>query len=276
MMSSPTFFPPRDLETLRGSGHYVPRSAAPLVRDHVLGVKLGEDVATLALIYRRNIDGVEHIDGKCVEREPFATYPELVSRLETLLRDIRARTEIVIALGPGGVAAFECFERLEPFGLVVTAGDDEQRDGRFARIGGRELVGRMHALVYDGRLRISPDMPLASALAGELRHAAFDDAARYDFTVALAAACWRVRATPALCVHYARAAARSRAPQPPSEPVRLLRLRRPAGSAVNIVQNARGRGSVAVDEHGCIALPADDAEPLIRAGWICEFEIQGA
>jgi hypothetical protein len=74
---------------------------------------------------------------------------------------------------------------------------------------------------------------------------------------------------PALLEHAMGAAAAMARPKP-DEP--LLRLKRPAGSSVNVIMPLSGIAPVGVDRDGCITLRESDARGLINQGWARELE----
>ncbi len=58
---------------------------------------------------------------------------------------------------------------ISPFGVMITAGTAETRDGMVSGVPKLTLISRVQALLHQGRLKILRSLPQAETLAGELR-----------------------------------------------------------------------------------------------------------
>ena len=148
-----------------------------------------------------------------LERIPAGvSYPEIVSRVESLHRQLKSPAVILDATGVGK-AAVELFRRssfsLSVFTLV--AGDQVVQDGGSYRIPKRDVISTTQVLLQTGRLKIARSLPHASLLARELVKFRFkvtaktpEDALDWregpddDLVLALAIAAWQAERNPGL------------------------------------------------------------------------------
>ena len=152
-----------------------------------------------------------------LERIPAGvSYPEIVSRVESLHGQLR--TPAVILDGTGvGKAAVELFRRSN-FNLSVftlMAGDQMVQDGSSYRIPKRDVISTTQVLLQTGRLKIARSLPHAALLARELFNFRFkvtskgpEDALDWregpddDLVLALAIAAWEAEQRPGLAFSY--------------------------------------------------------------------------
>ena len=148
-----------------------------------------------------------------LERIPAGvSYPEIVSRVESLHGQLRRPTVVLDGTGVGK-AAVELFRRsnfdLSVFTLM--AGDQMVQEGRSYRIPKRDVISTTQVLLQTGRLKIARSLPHASLLARELVNFRFkvgvkasEDALDWrdgpddDLVLALAIAAWRAETNPGL------------------------------------------------------------------------------
>jgi hypothetical protein len=148
-----------------------------------------------------------------LERIPAdVSYPEIVSRVESLHGQLRKPAVVLDATGVGK-AAVELFRRSN-FNLSVftlMAGDQMIQDGSSYRIPKRDVISTTQVLLQTGRLKIARSLPHAALLARELvnfhfkvGHTGPEDALDWregpddDLVLALAIAAWEAERNPGL------------------------------------------------------------------------------
>lgn len=107
-----------------------------------------------------------------LERLPLGTnYVAIVAHVGRLLSKLPAGTEIVIDLTGVGKPVFDMFaySGITPFGVTITAGTAETRDGIVSSVPKLTLISRLQALLHEGRLKILRELPEAETLARELQ-----------------------------------------------------------------------------------------------------------
>jgi hypothetical protein len=152
-----------------------------------------------------------------LERIPAGvSYPEIVSRVESLHSQLAKPAVILDATGVGK-AAVELF-RLSNFNLSVftlMAGDQMVQDGRSYRIPKRDVISTTQVLLQTGRLKIARSLPHAALLARELVNFHFkvgqdrsEDVLDWregpddDLVLALAIAAWEAERNPGLGSYF--------------------------------------------------------------------------
>ncbi len=258
---------------------------------YVVGCDLGQSQDPTAIAVVRRIDDEAQDPGRALfqvghlERLPLGTpYPGVVRYVSGMLGSarLRGKSELVIDFTGVGRPVFDMFNAhgMSPIGVAITAGDAVTNEGMIYRVPKLVLISRVQALLHDGRLKIHKALPDAPALVAELQdfRAEVTDSGYWkfgarsgkhdDLVLAVAIALWRahgdnVRGWGILEYWRRRASGlssgESTAPAAPD-----VVLKAPAGAST--VQAISGR-SFTVDARGCVTLPADDAEPLIRLGW---------
>lgn len=147
---------------------------------------------------------------------PGTGYPEIVSRVEALHRQLRNPTVLVDATGVGRPAV-ELFRKPDSSMsvLTLTAGDQTTQDGSSYRIPKRDVISATQVLLQTGRLKIARSLPHAALLARELVNFRFkvgrekaDDTPDWregpddDLVLALAIAAWEAERNPGLAFSY--------------------------------------------------------------------------
>jgi hypothetical protein len=152
-----------------------------------------------------------------LERIPAGmSYPEIVSRVESLHAQLEKPAVILDATGVGK-AAVELFRRSD-FNLSVftlMAGDQMVQDGSSYRIPKRDVISTTQVLLQTGRLKIARSLPHAALLARELVNFRFrvtskgpEDALDWregpddDLVLALAIAAWEAERNPGLGSYF--------------------------------------------------------------------------
>lgn len=152
-----------------------------------------------------------------LERIPAGvSYPEIVSRVEGLHRQLKKPRTLLDATGVGK-AAVELFRRTGICVSVFTlmAGDQMTQDGSAFRIPKRDVISTTQVLLQTGRLKIARSLPHASLLARELVNFRFrvaskasEDALDWregpddDLVLALAIAAWEAERNPGLAFSF--------------------------------------------------------------------------
>jgi hypothetical protein len=169
-----------------------------------------------------------------LERAPLGTsYLAIVHHVGRLVGRLPKGTELIIDYtGVVGRPIFDMFRHLSfyPTGVLITNGATETTIHSVAHVPKIVLVGRLQALLHEGRLKIQKDLPEAQTLVNELAdfrvnytaagHLTF--AAREgrhdDMVLALAIACYRAAGDgvpfSGLLDFYARQLAPRGMPQP--------------------------------------------------------------
>jgi hypothetical protein len=168
-----------------------------------------------------------------LERCPLGTsYPAIVHHVGRLVGRLPKGTELMIDYTGVGRPVFDMFKHLSvyPIGVLITNGATETRIDGVAHVPKIVLVGRLQALLHEGRLKIQKDLPEAKNLVNELvdfrvnytaaGHLTF--AAREgrhdDMVLALAIACYRAAGDgvpfSGMLDYYAQQLAPGRIPQP--------------------------------------------------------------
>ena len=160
-----------------------------------------------------------------LERLPLHTpYPAIVAHVGRLLGRLPAGTELVIDLTGVGKPVFEMFQfsGISPFGVMITAGTAETRDGMVSSVPKLTLISRLQALLHQARLKILRELAEAETLARELQDFRVEYTAsgnltfnarsgkHDDLVLALAIAIWRAHGGGMPCwgiwEHYRRLA----------------------------------------------------------------------
>jgi hypothetical protein len=141
-----------------------------------------------------------------LERAPLGTtYPAIVHHVGRLLGRLPKGTELIIDYTGVGRPVFDMFRHLSvyPVGVLITNGATETTIDGVAHVPKIVLVGRLQALLHEGRLKIQKDLPEAGALVNELAdfrvqftaagHLTFNarEGRHDDLVLALAIACYR-------------------------------------------------------------------------------------
>jgi hypothetical protein len=256
---------------------------------YTVGVDLGQmqDYTALCVIRRVEEDGHKPIFQVAhLSRLPLGTvYPAIVAHVAERMvsPQLRGKAELVLDISGVGRPVYDLFREygLAPIGVSITGGSAITNAGNVWNVPKGHLISRIQALLHDGRLKIHKDLPDALALVSELQdfrvnftetgYATFNarSGKHDDLVLALAIALWRAHGDHSSFDNWAEfirksagLAAAGRANQLPSQTVRLVA---PAG--ITTVYTISGH-SVNVGSDGAVELETDDAEPLIRAGWI--------
>jgi len=152
-----------------------------------------------------------------LERIPAGvSYPEIVSRVQSLHGQLRKPTTVLDGTGVGK-AALELFRQSGFYSYVFTliAGDQMTQDGSNYRIPKRDVISNTQVLLQTGRLKIARSLPHAAFLAWELVNFRFKvgqerpaDAPDWregpddDLVLALAIAAWEAERNPGLAFSY--------------------------------------------------------------------------
>jgi hypothetical protein len=213
-------------------------------------------------------------------------YPAIVVHVMDLLSRprFRGKAELVIDMTGVGRPVFDMFQGygVTPIGVLITGGDSQTRDGSIYRVPKIALVSRLQALLHDQRLHIHSEIPDAIALVSELQNfrAEYSETGyiRFnarsgkhdDLVLAVAIALWRAHgdgdASFGNWMSYMRRengiavanAARFK-------PV-LVKLRCPQSNIATHLTTITGR-NVAIADNGMVELSAEEAAPLVAAGW---------
>ncbi len=148
-----------------------------------------------------------------LERIPAGvSYPEIVSRVESLHGQLSKPAVVLDATGVGK-AAVELFRKTNVSVSVFTlvAGDQTIRDGSNYRIPKRDVISTTQVLLQTGRLKIARSLPHAALLARELVNFRFkvgqersEDVLDWregpddDLVLALAISAWEAERNPGL------------------------------------------------------------------------------
>ena len=145
-----------------------------------------------------------------LERIPAGvSYPEIVSRVQTLHGQLRKPVTVLDGTGVGK-AAVELFRKSGFYASVFTliAGDQVTQDGSNYRIPKRDVISSTQVLLQTGRLKIARSLPHAALLARELVNFRFkvgqersEDALDWredDLVLALAIVAWEAERNPGL------------------------------------------------------------------------------
>jgi hypothetical protein len=152
-----------------------------------------------------------------LERIPSGvSYPEIVSRVESLQRQLSKPVTVLDATGVGK-AAVELFRKSGFYASVftLTAGDQMTQDGSYYRIPKKDVISSTQVLLQTGRLKIARSLPHAALLARELVNFRFkvgqdrsEDVLDWregpddDLVLALAIAAWEAECRPGLAFSY--------------------------------------------------------------------------
>ncbi len=152
-----------------------------------------------------------------LERIPAGvSYPEIVSRVQTLHGQLRKPATILDRTGVGK-AAVELFRQSGFCASVFTliAGDQLIQDGSNYRIPKRDVISSTQVLLQTGRLKIARSLPHAALLARELVNFRFrmgqersEDVLDWregpddDLVLALAIAAWQAERNPGLGSYF--------------------------------------------------------------------------
>ena len=197
-----------------------------IAEQHVVGVDLGQSrdpTAICVVALNRPVDEPHRPILRVVFLERLRlgmSYPHMVARVEEVVSKLPPGTELVIDMSGVGRAVYDLFvvarpmmidedgnvrppRRLSPIGVTITAGREETRNGRIYCVPKLDLVSKVQALLHDGRLKISRQLPEAGVLVRELKefrvdyttagHVVFNArvGAHDDLVLALALAVWR-------------------------------------------------------------------------------------
>jgi hypothetical protein len=167
-----------------GGGYIYPKT-------FTLGVDLGQSQDPTALVVleteattrcyyvdwtsevRQRVERVEH-RVRHAERLPLQLpYPDQVAYVRGLLNSPelpRKDTELVVDMTGVGRPVFDLFEveGLRPVGIVITAGLEEQREGRVHRVPKITLVSRLQASLHAAELKFAMGLSEEQAFKSEL------------------------------------------------------------------------------------------------------------
>jgi hypothetical protein len=242
-----------------------------------------------------------------LERLPLQTsYPRVVDHVARLLARLPGSTELVLDHTGVGRPVFDLFQDagMSPIGVTITAGDVTTNEGLVFKVPKLQLISRVQALLHAGSLKIHKDLPEAAALVEELQsfRAQVTDAGYWrfgarsgkhdDLVLSLAIALWRAYGdgmTSRGIFEYYRDQSngvlssepeQQKIPEKPPDPFEEFYgfnsnsnapadvvLRAPAGMSYSAANGMSGR-SYLPDARGCFTVTAEDAKPLISAGWI--------
>ena len=170
----------------------------------ILGLDLGQsqDYTAIAIIEKLDRDKVYRV--RRLERARGTPYPEVVSRVKTILQKLPGAALVVDATGVGAPVV-DMFDqaRLKPVGIYIHGGDKASHDSRGWKVPKRDLVGCLQVLLQNQRLKIAPG-PLSDILASEMlnfkvkidpttahdSYSAWREADHDDLVLAVALACW--------------------------------------------------------------------------------------
>ena len=152
-----------------------------------------------------------------LERVPAGvSYPEIVSRVQSLHGQLRKPVTVLDGTGVGK-AAVELFRQSGFYASVFTliAGDQVTQDGSNYRIPKRDVISSTQVLLQTGRLKIARSLPHAALLARELVNFRFkvgqersEDVLDWregpddDLVLALAIAAWEAERNPGLGSYF--------------------------------------------------------------------------
>ena len=152
-----------------------------------------------------------------LERVPAGvSYPEIVSRVQSLHGQLRKPVTVLDGTGVG-TAAVELFRQSGFYASVFTliAGDQVTQDGSNYRIPKRDVISSTQVLLQTGRLKIARSLPHAALLARELVNFRFkvgqersEDVLDWregpddDLVLALAIAAWEAERNPGLGSYF--------------------------------------------------------------------------
>ena len=184
-----------------------------------LAVDVGQANDYTALVIVASHGEKEERQHDLVHAERFreVPYPEQIRRvgarygeLRRMAANAKASTDLVVDATGVGKPILDAFSeaKLEPVGVIITAGDKATREGRVYRVPKRELVTTLQVALQAKRLRIAEGLPLAELLVREFRgfrvriglsgHASFGndvgewrEAEHDDLVLAIALATWR-------------------------------------------------------------------------------------
>jgi hypothetical protein len=191
--------------------HSPPADAGPVL-EYCAGLDLGQSVdfsVLTQLVWDANLDEPTYTVWD-VRRWPLQTrYSQVADDVREALARIPGQRRPALAADKTGVGAsvLELFSEYETafdlFPVLITSGAAVTRDGRGWHVAKRELVSVLVMLFTSSRLKINPEMPLASVLAGELRDftlritrsgtetfQAMTEKIKDDCVMSLSLACW--------------------------------------------------------------------------------------
>ena len=168
-----------------------------------------------------------------LERAPLGTtYSAIVHHVGRLLGRFPKGTDLCIDYTGVGRPVFDMFQHLSvyPTGALITNGATETVVDGVSHVPKIVLVGRLQALLHEGRLKIHKDLPEAGALVNELANFRVQYTAagnltfnaregrHDDLVLAMALACYRAagggQRYEGLLEYYRRQYSRSRVPAP--------------------------------------------------------------
>jgi len=149
-----------------------------------------------------------------LERLPLGTsYPEVARRVRALLDTppLKGNADLVVdATGVGAAVVGMLGEAgLRYQSVLITAGDQEVREGNTCRVPKRDLIAAPQVLLQSRELKIAAELPEAETLASELQnfryeitrsgndtYAAWREGDHDDLILAVALAVWALQKTP--------------------------------------------------------------------------------
>jgi hypothetical protein len=192
--------------------HAPPPANAGPVLEYCAGLDLGQsaDFSVLTQLVWDANEGEPTYTVWDVKRWPLQTrYSQVADDVREALARIPGQRRPALAADKTGVGAsvLELFSEYETafdlFPVLITGGAAVTRDGRGWHVAKRELVSVLVMLFTSGRLKINPEVPLASVLAGELRDftlrltrsgtetfQAMTERVKDDCVMSLSLACW--------------------------------------------------------------------------------------
>jgi phage FluMu gp28-like protein len=141
------------------------------MRSLTVGVDLGQ-VADFTAIAVLEESEPRHYHVRHLERTRHVPYPDVVSRLKTLVAHLPAVPSIAVdATGVGRPVVDMVREAKIPgdlYSITLTGGDSVSGVGMERRVPKRDVASTIAVLLQTGRLKVSPRIPDASVLLHEL------------------------------------------------------------------------------------------------------------
>jgi phage FluMu gp28-like protein len=142
------------------------------MRQHFVGVDLGQSSDPTAIAVVENVGGVLHCGH--LERVPLGTtYPRIVERVAAIMGRLPFTAELAIDATGVGRPVADMFDQanLDFVGVLISGGSSESTlDSGYVSVPKGTLVSHVQAALHSGALKIHADLPETPTLLNELRN----------------------------------------------------------------------------------------------------------